>query len=71
MNTPAKNVEGPGEERVVRRGKPETVPDFSSKESRNNEKRERSLTFVLAQMTVLFNDAAKLTLLGLEHFESD
>ncbi|MDH2902385.1 MAG: DUF86 domain-containing protein [Actinomycetota bacterium] len=71
MNTPPKNVEGPGEERFVRRRKPETVPDLSSKESRNNEKRERSLTFVLAQMTVLFNDAEKLASLGLEHFESD
>ncbi len=71
MNTPPKNVEGPGEERFVRRRKPETVPDLSSKESRNNEKRERSLTFVLAQMTVLFNDAERLASLGLEHFESD
>ena len=45
--------------------------DTSSKESRANEKRERNLDTVLAQMTALFDDAEKMSSMGLEHFQSD
>jgi hypothetical protein len=60
VNTPPRNVEGLGEERLFRRRKSETVPDLSSKESRDNEKRERNLDLVLTHLTVLFTDAEKL-----------
>jgi uncharacterized protein with HEPN domain len=71
VNTPPKDGRGPGEGRFVRHRNPETVLDLSSKENRDNEKRERNLDLVLAQMNVLFNDAERLASLGLEHFQSD
>ena len=45
--------------------------DLSSKENRAKEKRERNLDIVLAQMTVLFDDAEKIASMGLEHFLDD
>lgn len=71
MSTPPKDVDGPEGKRFVRRRNPETVFDLSSKEARDNKKRERNLEFVLSQLTVLFNDAEKLASLGQEHFHSD
>ncbi len=71
MSTPPKDVDGPGGKPFVRQRNPETVFALSSKEERDNEKRERNLEFVLSQLTVLFNDAEKLASLGLEHFYSD
>jgi len=71
MSTPPKGVDGPEGKRFVRRRNPETAFDLSSKEARDNEKRQRNLKFVLSQLTVLFNDAEKLASLGLEHFHSD
>ena len=71
MSTPPKDVDGPGGKPFVRRRNSETVFNLSSKEERDNEKRERNLEFVLSQLTVLFNDAERLASLGLEHFQSD
>ena len=71
MSTPSKDVDGPGGKPFVRRRNSETVFNLSSKEERDNEKRERNLEFVLSQLTVLFNDAERLASLGLEHFQSD
>ena len=71
MSTPPEAVDGPGGKSFARQRNPETVFDLSSKEERDNEKRERNLEFVLSQLNVLFNDAGKLASLGLEHFHSD
>ena len=71
MNTPPKGDNNPKTDQFVRRKNPETGLDLSSKESRDNEKRERNLNLVLAQTTIPFKDAEKLASLGLEHFESD
>ncbi|MDH2903453.1 MAG: DUF86 domain-containing protein [Actinomycetota bacterium] len=71
MNTPPKEDNNPKTAQFVRRKSSETALDLSSKASRDNEKRERNLNFVLAQITILFNDVEKLASLGREHFESD
>ena len=70
MNAPRRG-KGPDGGQFIRRKNPETVLDLSSKDSRANVKRERNLDIVLAQLTVLFDDAAKMSSMGLEHFQSD
>ena len=70
MNVPRRG-RGPDAGQFIRHKNPESVLDLSSKESRANEKRERNLDVVLAQMTVLFDDAEKMSSVGLEHFQSD
>lgn len=70
MNVPRRG-KGPDGGQFIRHKNPETVLDLSSKESRANEKRERNLDRVLAQMTVLFDDAEKISSMGLEHFLDD
>ena len=70
MNAPRRG-KGPDGGQFIRHKNPESTINLSSKESRANEKRERNLDTVLAQMTVLFDDAEKMASMGLEHFQSD
>lgn len=71
MSPPKKPKDGPSGERFVRHRNPDALLNSSSPAIRDNGKRERSLHLVLAQMTVLFNDAESLAALGVENFEND
>ena len=71
LSTPSGNEENPEEGRFVRRRNPEVVLDFSSKESRSSDKRERNVDLVLARIRLLFEDAEKLASMRLENFQND